>query len=64
MAEYICPYCKKSIHDDEALLCLYCGESLRRGIGFMGKIKYPTPKIIVTIIVLLVLLTFVMLIMP
>ncbi|MEW6009331.1 MAG: zinc ribbon domain-containing protein [Candidatus Omnitrophota bacterium] len=62
MAEYICPHCKKPIYDDDALLCLYCGESLRRNIGFMGKIKYPSPKIIVTIIVLLVLLTFIILV--
>ena len=62
MSEYICPHCKKPIYDDEALLCLYCGESLRRRIGLMGKLKYPSPKIIVTIIALLVLLTFTLLV--
>ncbi|RKY31722.1 MAG: hypothetical protein DRP74_04300 [Candidatus Omnitrophota bacterium] len=62
MAEYICPHCKKPIYDDEALLCLYCGESLRRNIGLMGKLKYSSPKIMVTVIILVVLLGFIMLI--
>ncbi len=26
----ICPHCKNPINDEEALLCLYCGESLNR----------------------------------
>ena len=58
MPEYICPYCKQSIYDDEALLCFYCGQSLNRPIGFMGKLKYPEPKIIIIIIVALVLVSF------
>ncbi len=62
MAEYICPHCKKPIYDDEALLCLYCGESLRRGIGFMGKLKYTNPRAIFVIIVALVLVSFILLI--
>jgi hypothetical protein len=31
MAVIICPHCKNPVHDDDALLCLYCGESLNRG---------------------------------
>ena len=62
MSEYICPNCKKPIYEDEALLCLYCGESLNRSIGFMGKLKYPRPKIILSIVVLLILASFVLLI--
>jgi hypothetical protein len=62
MSEYICPHCGKPIYDDEALLCLYCGESLRRGIGFMGKIKYPTPRIIAVISVIILLASFLILI--
>ena len=60
MPEYICPQCGKPIYDDEALLCLYCGESLRRSIGFMGKIKYPTPKLnfIISILLLIVVGVF------
>ena len=63
MAEYICPHCKKPIYDDDALLCLYCGENLERPIGFMGRMKYAKPKIIIVAMVLLVLLCFVVLMM-
>ncbi len=61
MSEYICPYCKKPIYDDEALMCLYCGQSLNRGIGFIGKLKYPKHKIFIIIIVVLVLISFLVL---
>lgn len=61
MSEYICPHCKQLINDDEALLCLYCGQSLNRGIGFMGKLKYPVHKIVIVIIVALVLVSFMIL---
>ena len=61
MLEYICPHCKKPIDDAEALLCLYCGQSLNRPIGFMGKLKYLKPKIIIVIIVVLVLVSFIIL---
>ena len=61
MSEYICPHCKKPVYDDDALLCLYCGESLNRGVGFMGKIKYPNPKAIIIIATILVLLSFIIL---
>lgn len=59
MSEYICPHCKNPIYDDEALLCLYCGSSLGRAVGFMGKLKYPKPKIIILIIVGLLLVSFI-----
>ncbi len=62
MVEHTCPHCKKPIYDDDALRCPYCGESLNRGIGFMGKIKYPTPRIIVVIAVIIVLLSFIILV--
>ena len=62
LSKYICPCCKEPIYDDEALLCLYCGESLRRGVGFMGKIKYPNYKIIIIAVVIVVLLSFALLI--
>jgi len=62
MSEYICPHCKNPIYDDDALLCLYCGESLKRSVGFMGKLKYPTPKIIATVIALLAVVAFVLLV--
>lgn len=62
MSEYICPYCKNPIDDDDALRCIYCGETLNRGIGFMGKIKYPTPRVIIVIVVVIVILSFILLI--
>lgn len=62
MSEYICPHCKKPIYDEEALLCLYCGEGLNRGVGFMGKIKYPRPRTITIIVLVLVLLFFIALV--
>jgi predicted nucleic acid-binding Zn ribbon protein len=50
--EYICPHCKKPIYDDDALLCLYCGESLNRPRFQL------LPKIMFTIIVIIVLVCF------
>ncbi len=60
MGEYICPYCKNPIYDDDALLCLYCGESLGRKSGFL---KYRPIKILFAAIVLLVLFNFVLLVL-
>ncbi|MBU2102868.1 MAG: zinc ribbon domain-containing protein [Candidatus Omnitrophota bacterium] len=58
MPEYICPHCKNPIYDDEATLCLYCGESLDRAIGFMGRIKYSRPKVIAITVTLAAILSF------
>jgi len=63
MSEYICPHCQRPIYDDEALLCLYCGEGLRRGFGFTGGLKYIRPRTIVILLILLVLLAFLLLIL-
>jgi len=63
MAEYVCPHCKKPIYDDDALLCLYCGDSLRRSSGVISRLKYPRPRIIATAVILLVLAGFWFLIM-
>ena len=61
MPEYICPHCKQPIQDDEALLCLYCGESFKRSVGLMGQLKYPKPKIIIVFVVFFVLVSFMIL---
>jgi hypothetical protein len=52
MAEYICPRCKKPIYDDDALLCLYCGESLQRPKHFLN------PKFVLIFVVIIVALSF------
>lgn len=56
--EYICPHCKKPIYDDDALLCLYCGESLNRpGARFPSKIMFTVIVIIVLVCFLYAMLT-------
>jgi hypothetical protein len=52
MAEHICPHCRKPIYDDDALLCLYCGESLQRPGHFLK------PKVVLIIIVIIAGLSF------
>jgi len=50
VAKIVCPHCKRPIYDADALLCLYCGESLDRGRArFPGKIVF-----IAVILVLLI----------
>jgi predicted nucleic acid-binding Zn ribbon protein len=53
MSEYICPHCKNPIYDDEAILCLFCGEALNRSEKY-----FPTPKIIFIVIAALAILGF------
>ncbi len=62
MSEYICPHCKKPIDDDEALLCLYCGENLERGVGTLGKMRYSAHWMVFGFVIVLVLLAFVLLV--
>ncbi len=62
MTEYICPHCKNPIYDDEALLCHFCGESLRRaGEGFLGKVRYANQRVIWYFLIFFILLGFVLL---
>lgn len=62
MSRYICPHCRKPIDDDEALLCLYCGESLERPVGTLGKIRYSTHWTLLAAVIGFVLLAFVLLV--
>ncbi|MDD5097131.1 MAG: hypothetical protein PHU59_01395 [Candidatus Omnitrophica bacterium] len=62
MPDYTCPHCKKLIYDDEALLCLYCGGSLGRGVGFLGKLRYPKHTIIILALITVILLSFILLV--
>jgi hypothetical protein len=56
-----CPHCKNFIDDDDALLCLYCGEGLGRSVGVMGALRHPRSKWIFISIILLVILSFLLL---
>jgi hypothetical protein len=62
MSGYLCPHCKQPVYDDEAILCLYCGENLGRSAGFMGKLRYPKHAIITIVLIIGVLLSFIILI--
>lgn len=53
-----CPHCHKPIEDDEALLCLYCGESLKRPIGNFGKLKYAWTKYGLLALIVIIVLGF------
>jgi len=60
MPEYICPNCKNSIYDEDALLCHFCGESLQRaGQGFLSRIRYSHKRVVWYFVVFLVLCGFV-----
>jgi len=54
---FACPQCQNPIYDDEALLCLYCGESLDRQGNDQKSVRH---KIFFVVIVLIVLVSFVM----
>ena len=57
-----CPHCESMIDDDDALSCLYCGKSLERPIGVFGKLRYPSFKMVFTVVVLLLLFSFIALV--
>jgi hypothetical protein len=59
MPERICPHCKEVIHEEEALLCHFCGESLRRTSGgMMGKMTAFKWAIALIVLVVLAMLAF------
>ena len=50
-----CPHCSRPIPDDEALLCLYCGESLNRSCGCLAILKtHPWKCLTVLLLILLI----------
>lgn len=62
MEEYVCPNCQNPIYDEDALLCHFCGGSLRRaGKGFISRIRYANQKVIWFFLVFTILLAFVLL---
>ena len=63
MAEFKCPYCNNPIYDQDALHCLYCGRSLERDTGFLSRLRYPGPRIIVFTVIMVIVISFIMLIL-
>ena len=53
MSKFICPNCNNPIYDDDALNCLYCGESLNRDTGFLSLMKNKSILFFVGIILLI-----------
>ena len=53
MSERVCPHCRKPIYDDDALLCLYCGESLQRDRFFIK------PRIVFLLLAVILILSFI-----
>lgn len=46
LAEIICPHCQNPIYDEEALLCHFCGNSLRRKTqGVLSQLRYGVPLV-------------------
>lgn len=62
MSKDKCPHCGKPVYNDDALRCLFCGRRLEKGVGFLGKIKYSTPRIILGILITLLTVSFLILI--
>ncbi len=60
MVELKCPHCNQSIYDQDALNCLYCGESLNRTTGVMSFVQ---SKGVIFFIGLIVLISFICLIL-
>jgi predicted nucleic acid-binding Zn ribbon protein len=56
-----CPHCKKPIEDDDALLCLYCGESLGRSAGFLSGIKQRRYRALLFLAIFFILAAFILL---
>lgn len=63
MSEFKCPHCHNPINDEEALNCLFCGESLERDTGFLSRMRYPGPKGIIFIVVMIVVISFILLVL-
>jgi len=62
MEEIICPHCKNPIYDDDALLCHFCGESLKRASkGFIGKVRYGNNQVLWYFAAFAILLAFLLL---
>ena len=59
MTENICPHCGKSIYDDEAVFCLFCGEGLEQDSGFLGRVKNIGSKLIILTVAVIFAVSFI-----
>ncbi|MDD4957182.1 MAG: zinc-ribbon domain-containing protein [Candidatus Omnitrophica bacterium] len=53
-----CQNCGKPIYDEDALLCLYCGEEIGRPVGVLGKMRYSAHGLVFAVVILLVVILF------
>jgi hypothetical protein len=60
MSPIICPHCNQPINDEDALKCLFCGESLNRTTGFMS---FMQNKAVLVFVGTIVIISFLILIM-
>lgn len=59
MKGQICPHCKKTIDDDDALMCLYCGKRLKAKKDVLGWLRFVAPALVlVTVAALIALFVF------
>jgi len=56
MEKYTCPHCGNPVDDNEVLLCLYCGESLERPVGVLGRIRYSAHWAVAAFVTVLIVL--------
>ncbi len=59
MTQIQCPHCNQPIYDEDALNCLYCGESLNVSTGFMS---FMQSKSVIVFVALVVLISFILLV--
>ncbi|MBF0593433.1 MAG: hypothetical protein HQL22_00540 [Candidatus Omnitrophica bacterium] len=61
MSDIVCPHCKGSIYDEDALMCHFCGQSLNRASGgLLGGMRGAGMKWVwITIAVIVVVATII-----
>lgn len=61
MPDIVCPHCKQTIYDEDALLCHFCGNSLSRSSGgFLGMMRGAGMKWIWITVAVLIVLSFIL----
>lgn len=62
MSDIICPHCKNSVYDEDALLCHFCGNSLNRHSsgGVLGVMRSAGMKWVWVTVGIIILAAFVL----